>query len=414
MAQTGQRSSPVSATGRRLESGLKSGRRSRLGMLMVASVLAACTPGPGAPAGPVEPTVVSGDDLIRLNQLQLIGSHNSYHLAPDGSLLFPLILGSALSPAIVEGLGNPLALNYTHADLATQLGRGIRTFEIDIYADPTGTRFSTPRLPQLLGLANPIGPGVMDQPGFKVIHIADVDFISSCATLQLCLSVVRSWSDARPDHLPIIINLELKGDPLPLPPELGFTSILPFDAVQLDAVDSELRAALGDRLITPDDVRGAAVDLRTAITTSGWPTVKESRGKVLFFMDNADLRSTYLAGHPSLAGRVMFTSSGEGQPDGAILKRNDPADGAAIRDLVEQGYIVRTRTDGPDPADEPSIERRSVALASGAQIVHSDFPPGEPKWNTGYQVTFGTRVAGRCNPVTTTPTTCSPAAAIEP
>jgi electron transfer flavoprotein alpha subunit len=42
-------------------------------------------------------------------------------------------------------------------------------------------------------------------------------------------------------------------------------------------------------------------------------------------MDNADKRALYLDGHPSLAGRVMFTSSGEGQPDGAIVKENDPS-----------------------------------------------------------------------------------------
>ncbi|MFN8051120.1 MAG: phosphatidylinositol-specific phospholipase C1-like protein [Acidimicrobiales bacterium] len=390
----------------------RSGWRMALGALTMGATIVGCVPDTSTPP-PAEPTTVVGDDLVRLNQLQLVGSHNSYHQAPEGTILLPLTLGGLAVPGLVDALGNPLALNYTHAPLPTQLDRGIRTFELDIYADPTGGRFAQPRLPQLLGLQNPTLPQHMDQPGFKVIHIADVDFLSSCSTLQLCLGEIRAWSDAHPGHLPIVINLELKGDSLPLPAELGFTPVLPFGAAELDAVDAELRTALGDRLITPDDVRGGAATLRDAITTTGWPTVRASRGKVLFFMDNSETRSTYLAGHPSLAGRVMFTSSGEGQPDGAILKENDPGDGSRIRSLVQQGYIVRTRADA-DTVPDPSTAKRDVALASGAQIVHSDYPPGEPRWNTGYVVSFGTRVAARCNPVTTSAATCAAAAVIEP
>ena len=390
-----------------------SGRALALAALTGAVALG-CTPMSAGPTGPPEPTVVSGDDQIRLNQLQLIGSHNSYHTAPEGAVLLPLLLGSSVAPQLARSLGDPLELNYNHAPLRTQLARGIRSFEIDIYADPTGGRFAQPRLPQLLGLQNPVLPTNMDQPGFKVIHIADVDYISTCSTLQLCLGQIRDWSDAHPGHLPIIINLEMKSDPIALPVDLGFTQVLPFDGPTLDAVDAELRTALGTRLLTPDDVRGDAPDLRTAITTTGWPTVKDSRGKVMFFMDNAELRSRYLIGHESLRGRVMFTSSGEGQPDGAVLKENEPGDGTRIRQLVEQGYIVRTRADGIDSRIDSSVVRRDTALASGAQIVHSDYPPGEPKWNSGYEVTFGTRVAGRCDPVTSSPANCSPAAVIEP
>ena len=390
-----------------------SGRTLALVALMGAVALG-CTPMSAAPTGPPEPTVVSGDDQIRLNQLQLIGSHNSYHTAPEGAVLLPLLLGSAVAPQLAQSLGDPLELNYNHAPLPTQLARGIRSFEIDIYADPAGGRFAHPRLPQLLGLSNPVLPTNMDQPGFKVIHIADVDYLSTCATLQICLGQIRDWSDAHPAHLPIIINIEMKDSGISLPIDLGFARVLPFDGPTLDAVDAELRAALGDRLLTPDDVRGDAPDLRTAIATKGWPTVKASRGKVMFFIDNSDLRSPYLVGHPSLQGRVMFTSSGEGQPDGAVLLVDDAGDGSRIRRLVQQGYIVRTRADGVDARIDSSVVKRDTALASGAQIVHSDYPPGEPKWNSGYEVTFGTRVAGRCDPVTSTPATCNPAAVIEP
>jgi hypothetical protein len=68
--------------------------------------------------------------------------------------------------------------------------------------------------------------------------------------------------------------------------------------------------------------------------------------------------------------------------------------------------------DDDDVAPDPA--QRDAALASGGQVVHSDFPNGESKFGTGYVVSFPTRVQARCNPVNTTPATCSPAAAVEP
>ena len=62
----------------------------------------------------------------------------------------------------------------------------------------------------------------------------------------------------------------------------------------------------------------------------------------------------------------------------------------------------------------PSVSQRDRALSSGGQVVHTDFPKGEPKFGTGYVVEFPTRVQARCNPVLTTPETCGPAVAVEP
>jgi hypothetical protein len=387
-----------------------------VGLLTVtASLAAACSVsapynngGDGISDGAGEATVPVGDDTVRLNQLQFIGSHNSYHVAPEAPILQWLDFFSTQAPAVASALGSAALLNYTHAPLATQLQRGVRSFELDIAADPAGGKFARPLLPDILTLSvkRPTG---MSQPGMKVIHIQDIDFISTCPTLIGCMDQLKTWSDAHPGHLPVIINLELKDENLPAP--VDATKMIPFDATQLNAVDAEIRSVLGDRLLTPDDVRGTAADLRTAITTTGWPTVADSRGKFLFFIDNADKRDVYLAGHPSLAGRAMFTSSGEGQPDGAVLKENNPADGSRIRQLVQQGYLVRTRAD--DNVTAPNPTQRDIALASGAQIIHSDFIPGESDRSTGYVVSFGTRVSARCNPVNTTAQTCGPAAAVE-
>ncbi len=385
------------------------GRGAKLGVVLAvcAVLLGACSTAPGGGPGPVEPAVPSGDDTIGLNQLQYLGSHNSYKQAPTLGLLAALGLGAALAPALAGSGLDPAQLNYGHRPLTQQLQSGIRTFELDIFADPTGNRFGAPLAAQLLGQAYP--PGV-DQPGMKVLHIQEIDYLSTCPTLVGCLGELKAWSDAHPGHLPIIINLELKQDPLPAP--FDVTPIQAFDATQLDAVDAEITSVVGDRLITPDEVRGSAPDLATAVTTTGWPSVADSRGRFLFFIDNAGtVRTDYLAGHPSLAGRAMFTSSGFGEPDAAVLKVNAPGDGSAIAALVQQGFLVRTRADAD--VVSPGADR-DAALASGGQVVHSDFPNGEPQFGTGYTVAFPTRVQARCNPVNTTPATCTAAAAVEP
>lgn len=361
-------------------------------------------PDSGSPGGFGDNQFVDADDLIRINELQYIGSHNSYHQAPDPEILQWLQLGASIIPEVKEALGDPQQLNYHHPSLTEQLERGLRTFELDVFADPTGRTFTDPAVPQMLGLdiAPPVG---VDEPGFKVLHIQDIDYRSSCPTLRACIEELIEFSDEHPNHVPIIINIEMKEGALPVP--FDFTTIAPFDAATIDALDDELKSLLGDRLITPDDVRGDHPNLRTAIETNGWPTLGESRGKFLFFLDNAGKRAAYLEGAPNLEGRVMFTSSGYGNGDGVLLKENDPGNGDLIAGLVASGHIVRTRADAN--VVQPSITQRDAALSSGAQIVHSDFPTGQHHRATGYTVTFSTEgVSGgqdlsvRCNPISAT------------
>src|SRR5690606_38759723 len=103
-------------------------------------------------------------------------------------------------------------------------------------------------------------------------------------------------------------------------------------------------------LITPDDVRGSHATLEEAVTTDGWPTLGEARGKVMFAMVNGEpYRSLYLEGHEGLAGRFIFTNAEPGQPDAAVLSIDDPvAEPSRIAQLVKQGYLVRTRADSPN------------------------------------------------------------------
>ena len=154
----------------------------------------------------------SANDSVKLNEIQLIGTHNSYHagLSPGESKLLV-----EQNPTLYQ------ALEYRHAPLDQQLNAGIRQIELDIFADSQGGRYAHPAGPQWVAAAGlPADPvfdpeGQMSKPGFKVMHVQDLDYRSTCQTLIGCLRVVRAWSQAHPRHLPIFILLETKQSDLP-------------------------------------------------------------------------------------------------------------------------------------------------------------------------------------------------------
>lgn len=337
------------------------------------------------------------DNCMRLNYVQVLGTHNSYHVQPRPAL-FDLLV--AFDPTLIT-------LEYGHVPLAEQFAtQGIRQIELDVFADPAGGLFANHPILTLLG-DDPAGDPVLQTPGLKVLHVQDVDFESTCLTFTACLETIRDWSDRNRGHLPIMILVEAKDDTIPDPLDLGFVVPLPVDAAMLDTIDAEIRSVFpARRLITPDDVRGDHATLDDAVRTDGWPRLRRSRGKVLFALDNGGgVRSLYRADRPALEGRAMFTSASPGDADAAFLKLNDAVgDEAAIRSGVAAGYIVRTRADADTlEARSGSTTRRDVALASGAQYVSTDYPVPDPDFGTGYFVEIPGGTPGRCNPVSAPP-----------
>jgi len=333
------------------------------------------------------------DGTLHLNEVQVLGSHNSYHIRPQGRL----------------ARGLPIEeWQYTHLPLDQQFAtQGIRQIEIDVFADPDGGKY-----------AHPVGAMVARDefdvpdllaPGLKVLHVQDLDFQSTCWTFVECLTTVKTWSDANPGHLPIMILIEAKDDvidiPLPGIPEL--TVPIEFGGAQLDTIDAEILSVFPiERVITPDEVRGTHATLEEAVTTDGWPTLANSRGRVLFTLDNGGrIKAAYLAGHPSLEGRILFTDSPPGSPESAFVKVNGPLGNEDyIRELVAAGYIVRTRADGDThEARSGDTTQRDAAIASGAQFVSTDYPVPDPDFGTGYFVEIPGGMPARCNPVSAPP-----------
>ncbi|MEI6486489.1 MAG: phosphatidylinositol-specific phospholipase C1-like protein [Sphingomonadales bacterium] len=387
-----------------------------LGLALAAAALAATPAGAGKPPA-----------ALRLNQIQVLGTHNSYSQGVDPLLrdaadavigpqmaAFLAHMPAAAKASFMEYHPNPgslgQGLNYSYTSLTDQLDAGVRSLEIDINNDPDGGRYAHPA-----GYAALMAKGVsaaqflprdgsdMDKPGFKVFHIADLDQRSSCNLFTTCLGQLRAWSDAHRGHAPIFILIEAKSDAIPVFP--GSTTPLKFDAAAFDAMDRDIVSVIGrDHLVTPDDVRGDHPTLEAAVLAHNWPTLAAARGKFVFLLltaaDPAAL-AAYHQGHPNLEGRAAFLRSSPGQSWAAfLLMDNATMRAKEIPALVRKGYLVRARADIETyeaKINDPARARQ--AFASGAQIVSTDFYKPGNLYGTPYVVRLPGGADLRCNPV---------------
>lgn len=374
-------------------------------------------------AGLVLASAAAAQPPLKLNQIQVLGTHNSYAQGTDPKILAALdaAIGSrldrmvaAMSPAqraqwdeyhpnrvtMSEGL------NYRFPSLTAQLDAGVRSLELDLNNDPDGGRFLSPAGYRALGGQGPLLPldrTDMEKPGFKVFHMVDVDVRSSCNLFTACLAELKRWSDAHPRHEPIFILIETKNDAYPIFP--GSIPALPFDAAAFDQMDADIIAALGrDRLVTPDDVRGRHPTLEAGVRAGNWPTLAAARGKFVFLLLTAldgDGLSAYRAGRPNLEGRVAFLRSNPGDSFAAFLLLDNatwrPGD---VARRVREGYLVRSRADIETFEAKVNDSARAIAtFASGAQIVSTDFFAPGNAYGTPYVVRLPGGGAMRCNPV---------------
>jgi len=333
------------------------------------------------------------DRTLHMNQLQAIGTHNSYKQAMPSE---EWAAHHSRDPHGAEGL------DYAHPALDVQLDRGARTLELDIYHDPQGGRYAHPLGALRKGYATSPWPAAiaadMDKPGFKVMHLADIDFRSSCQVFVDCLKIIRRWSLAHPQHVPIMLLLNAKDGhdgPAAVDP-------LPFTAAAFDAMDAEIRSVFApNQLIVPDDVQGKRSTLREAVLAGQWPTLGEARGKMFFVLDEDRAKvAMYRGARHSLEGRVAFVNTDETSPAAAYLTLNDPlVEGERIRRDVDAGYMVRTRADADTrEARRNDTSRRDAAFASGAQYVSTDYMVPDARFGE-YRVTLPEAAVARCTPL---------------
>ena len=346
-------------------------------------------------------------DSLKINQIQTLGSHNSYHQRANKFVLRFLKGLSGILPKEY----NPKDLDYAHEPLLVQLDSfHLRSFEIDVYADPKGGQFYYRKKNNLLGKPKASNIEDLKKPGFKVMHIPDIDYNTHYYTFKSMLTDFKQWSDAHPNHLPIYIMIECKEETLADNiKKLNFTQSVKFTPELCDDLDNEVRAVFGESLsdvISPDEVCGNYATLREAVLASNFPTLGEARGKFIFIVMEPS-NNSYAVHHPSLKGRVMFDFSSPDEDKAAFIKYDDAkADELKITDAVKKGFIVRTRADGPNVQNRNGdYTQQQAAFRSGAQIISTDYYRPDirymkkPKKFTNYATKFNGGEIGRINTV---------------
>ena len=300
----------------------------------------------------------SENEPLRINHIQMKGTHNSYHVEP------------LISPT--------REYMYTHQPLDLQASQqGVRQFEIDVWWDI--------------------------REGLRVYH-NQYDSGTTCPTFENCLSTLLSWSNENPLHHPIFIWVEPKDWP---EQAAEVTATLELSGL-LEDIEQEISQFWPlNKTITPDDVRGESASLNEAITTDGWPLLEDSRGKAIFvLLARGESRDLYVQNYPGLVGARMFTLSDETSNEAAIFSLSDPiGSGDEISRLVEEGYIVRSRADsGGEEADNNDTTRLDAALEAGAHSISTDYPAQVDGLEYWVEIPGGT--PSRCNPISS-PDWCS-------
>jgi hypothetical protein len=281
------------------------------------------------------------DEQIRLNDIQMLASHNSYKKTGPALGRFFVGLG--------ENFDEARALNYGYKTLTYQLENGIRSMEWDLR---------------------------LRHEQFELTHVPIVDNSSVAPSVSLALEELNLFSEHNPNHLPVIIILEIKSDWMMLDPALK-----EIKNDELKQLDQLLINTLGNHLYKPNDFMrdmqeihhfDETLSMRDVIQNYGWPSIKSLLGKYLFVIHASGYTTPYYEQDTTFASQAMFLSVYASQierPYASFVIQNTP-DIEIIQPLVNQNFIVRTRIDSNLIFDQ---SRFQTAIESKAQILTSDF-----------------------------------------
>jgi len=320
------------------------------------------------------------NDTLPLNHYRFLASHNSYKGKPDPRVIQFL----AHFKKHLSGELDPIQLDYGHDSLTVQLDRyAVRGFELDVHYDPKGGHFAKRRVNFFVrGLRQKVKDSLWNSPGFKVLHIADVDYETNYITFRQALTELRDWSLQHPDHTPLFVNIEVKtaapADYSKTLKRLGFHKAIPIDSLAMDLLDQEILDVFSscvEKLFTPSNLQENYASISERLDQTGWPSLKETQGRIFFILDG-DPVGNYLS---SKNDRPMFVYGEPGAPHTAFIIRNEPVGKEKEISELAKKYIVRTRSDaGTLEARKNDYTRFKSALESGAQLISTDYYRADP------------------------------------
>lgn len=280
---------------------------------------------------------------VRINEIAVLGTHNSYQLLPTAQkYTFEKYM------MLLSGGKKGNKLNFEMDTYTEQLQRGVRNLEIDIET--------------------------VDEDGevsFIVTHHPITDNVSSAYDFAKGLEEIALWSDNNPKHLPVYLLIEPKADIDEINNMKNFSSQY---AKQLDEVISEV---LGDRLLTPKKAMGKYESLEKMRLADKWPTLEDAAGKIIVLLHPCDVTQQYIDADTTISVQAMFPVLRFDDIDksyASFILDNEPDQATKNnkKTVDEKNLMVRTRADNyPDFSDD----RYSLADSCGSHIITTDYPP---------------------------------------
>ena len=234
----------------------------------------------------------SGAREMLLNDVQVKGSHFSFHQAPSPSIPY---------------------FNYSHTDLRSQLeNQQVHAIELKFGFES-------------------------QNQDFPVYATRGIDGVSSCPNVSFCLQEVRQYTVAHSNHFPIFVILEATSD-----------AQIPTAKWFWDWFDTALTSAWPEYdIVKPSDVMGSFSTAKASVKARGWPSLQSSMGKVVFLLRVN--QTAYSDGTNNLQDRVgfpIFPLGTNTSGDAVVFESTHPLYHVKdIQDAVQQNSLVITRTD---------------------------------------------------------------------
>ena len=282
-------------------------------------------------------------DGVKINEIAVIGTHNSYQMLPTPQ--------RRLHEKILKVLYNGkkgTKYKFEMDSYTEQLEHGIRNLEIDIEAVDKNGEIS-----------------------FVVSHEPIKDNTSSAYDFAEGLREIAMWSDHNPNHLPVYLLIEPKGN---VPSVCHMQNFSIEYAKELDKITREV---LGEKLLTPVQIMGNYKTLGEMRMADDWPTLEEAAGKIIVLLHPCDVTEEYINLDTTLSSQAMFPMLRTQDVDrdcASFILDNEPQEAKENnkKTVDEKNLMVRTRADSyPKFSDE----RYAFANECGSHIITTDYPP---------------------------------------